>query len=163
MAVNRDYKEMKDLLNVARQYVNESKRKPRIKFMLNEEEEKRDAVAITNESRFGQNVLQNQIDGFRQAVNGGAKFAKENPSEPENNPLVYYPKTGNVIFSGSIPQLSNLKFQFSLTDVTGSPYIFVDGLALTEDTVTTLNKLRGYYLNWRDEFLSAGDMLEKIK
>lgn len=131
---------------------------------LNEaEEDKGDAIAITNDPRFGQNVLQNQIDSFKQTVNNGAKFANENGEEPENNPLVYFPKSGNLVFSGSIPSMSGLKFQYSLNDVTEAPYIFVDGLALTESVIETLNKMRGHYLNWRDEFLAAGDLLDKLK
>ena len=127
------------------------------------EEGKEDAIAITNSARFGNNVLQNQIDNFRKTVSGGAKFGDENESEPESNPLVYYPKSGNLVFSGSIPNLSGLKFQFSLNDVTNAPYIFVDGLALTDDVITTLNKLAGFYKNWREEFEAATDLLDKLK
>lgn len=164
MRKDNQYDEIKNFLGIARSLNESSRQQGAIKrFVLTEEEQKRDAIAITNDPRFGDNVLQHQIDAFKQAVNGGAKFGKENPDEPENNPLVYYPKSGNLVFSGSIPQLSNLKFQFSLNDVTGSPYIFVDGLALTDETITTLSRLRGYYLNFRDEFLAAGDMLDKIK
>ena len=133
--------------------------------ILKEEQgdEKEDAIAITNSARFGNNVLQNQIDNFRKTVNGGAKFGDENESDPESNPLVYYPKSGNLVFSGSIPNLSGLKFQFSLNDVTNAPYIFVDGLALTDDVITTLNKLSGFYKNWREEFEAATDLLDKLK
>lgn len=121
------------------------------------------AIAITNEPKFGQNALQGQIDAFRQSVNGGAKFAKPDASNPENSPLVYFPSSGNLVFSGSIPSLSDLRFQFSLNDVTGAPYIFVDGLSLTQETITTLNKIYGFYQNWRDEWFAAGDLLEKLK
>lgn len=133
--------------------------------ILNEEkdDDKEDAIAITNSARFGSNVLQNQIDNFRKTVNGGAKFADENEEDPESNPLVYYPKSGNLVFSGSIPNLSGLKFQFSLNDVTNAPYIFVDGLALTDDVITTLNKISGFYKNWREEFEAATDLLDKLK
>ena len=127
------------------------------------ESRQKKAIAITNDAKFGDHVLQNQIDAFKQTVNGGAKFSNENSEQPENNPLIYYPEDGNIVFSGSIPTLSDLKFQFSLNDVTQSPYIFVDGLALTEDVITTLNKLRGFYLNWRDEWQSQGGLLEKLK
>ena len=161
MKGNGQYENMKNLLNIARN-MNENKTSDIRKFVLTEEEQKSDAIAITNDSRFGDNVLRNQIEAFKQAVNPGAKFAKENANQPENNPLVYYPKTGNLIFSGSIPQLNNLKFQFSLNEVTGSPYIFVDGLCLSEETVKCLQKLRGFYLNWRNEFLNAGDLLDKL-
>ena len=161
MKGNGQYENMKNLLNIARN-MNENKTSDVRKFVLTEEEQKSDAIAITNDSRFGDNVLRNQIEAFKQAVNPGAKFAKENANQPENNPLVYYPKTGNLIFSGSIPQLNNLKFQFSLNDINGSPYIFVDGLCLSEETVKCLQKLRGFYLNWRNEFLNAGDLLDKL-
>lgn len=120
-------------------------------------------IAITNDSKFGTNVLRTQIASFKQSVNTGAKFSSENSSEPENNPLVYYPNTGNLIFSGMIPSLSGLKFQFSLNDVTNGPYIFVEGLSLTEEVITTLNKMRGFYLNWKEEWQMAGDMLDGLK
>ena len=119
-------------------------------------------IAITDDPKFGSNVLTNQINNFKQVVNGGAKFAKENSENAESNPLVYFPETGNLIFSGSIPCLSDLKFQFSMNDVTGAPYIFVDGLALTDDVMTTLLKLQGYYKNWRDEWLVADDILGQL-
>ena len=133
------------------------------KSILKEDEKKRDSIAITNDPRFGQNVLQNQIDSFKQTVNNGARFAKENTEEAESNPLVFFPETGNLVFSGSIPNLSGLKFQYSLNDVTGAPYIFVDGLALTDDVIMTLNKMNGHYKNWRDEWLESGDLLDKLK
>lgn len=162
MKGSTQYENMRNMMDVSRKMF-ETKHHPSIKrFMLTEEEEKSDAIAITNDARFGQSVLQGQIDSFKQTVNAGAKFAKENADEPENNPLVYYPKTGNLVFSGSIPQLNNLKFQFSLNDTTGSPYIFVDGLCLSEDAIKTLSKLRGYYENWREQFWNAGDMLDKL-
>lgn len=161
MKGNSQYQNMQNMLDMSRRLF-ETKRPSINKFMLTEEEEKSDAIAITNDARFGQSVLQGQIDSFKQTVNAGAKFAKENADDPESNPLVYYPKTGNLVFSGSIPQLNNLRFQFSLNDTTGSPYIFVDGLCLSEDTIKTLSKLRGFFLNWRDEWENSGDLLDKL-
>ena len=142
-----------------------SEKKLHKKKLIREEkgdESKNDAIAITNDAKFGENVLQNQIAAFKQAVRGGAKFATETKDSPKNNPLVYFPETGNLVFSGSIPSLADLKFQFSLNDVTAAPYIFVDGLSLTEETITTLNKIRAYYLNWRDEWFAAGDLLDRL-
>jgi hypothetical protein len=132
------------------------------KHHINEEKENHDAIAITNDPKFGQNVLRNQIASFKQAVHGGAKFSEENNDNPQSNPLVFFPKTGNLVFSGSIPSLADLKFQFSLNDVTGAPYIFVEGLSLTEETITTLNKMKGFYENWKDEWFAAGDLLDKL-
>ena len=132
------------------------------KNLLTEEKTDEDAIAITNDPKFGQNVLRNQIASFKQAVHGGAKFSAENAENPKSNPLVFFPKTGNLVFSGSIPSLADLKFQFSLNDVTGAPYIFVEGLSLTEETITTLNKMKGFYENWKDEWFAAGDLLDKL-
>lgn len=142
---------------------NSMKRNQKSLLKESDDDEKGDIIPITDEPRFGQNVLTNQIENFRKTVSGGAKFADANSENAESNPLVFYPKSGNLVFSGSIPNISGLKFQFSLNDVTNAPYIFVDGLALTEDVLNTLQKLRGYYLNWKDEFLAATDLLDKLK
>lgn len=163
MKRNVDYELTKDMISQIRN-LNESKKSEKV--VLSEEKDSEDngtAIAITNDPRFGQNVLKNEIDSFKKSVDGGAKFSDENSTDAESNPMVYYPKTGNLVFSGSIPSLSELKFQFSLNDITGAPYIFVDGLALTEDVVTTLHKLSGYYKNWRDSWNSATDLLDKLK
>lgn len=162
------YDETKELLGKIRKMsIHEQNVKLSKRNILKEESENvknapSGAIAITNDAKFGENVLQNQIDEFKQAVNGGAKFAKENTEKAESNALVFFPKSGNLVFSGSIPSMADLKFQFSLNDITASPYIFVDGLSLTEDVVSTLNKIRGFYLNWRDEWLAAGDLLDKL-
>lgn len=126
------------------------------------EEKKGQPIAITNDPKFGENVLRHQIEEFKTTVHSGAKFGEENANEPESNPLVYYPESGNLVFSGTIPTLSGLKFQYSLNDVTNAPYVFVDGLALTDDVMTTLRKMCGHFKNWKEEFLSATDLLEKI-
>ena len=153
-----NYDEDKKLISRIKELSEQAKKKKNI----NESEEKT-SIAITNDPKFGNNVLQQQIDNFKQAVNNGAKFSKANEENAEENPLVYFPKTGNLVFSGSIPTLADMKFQFSLNDVTNAPYIFVDGLSLTDETITTINKLRGYFLNWKDEWLSNGDMLDQLK
>ena len=150
---DRESDSIKALLALSRQPLNESEDKS----------EGEDAIAITNDARFGQQVLANQISAFKKSVSGGAKFASENNEDAESNPLVFYPKSGNLIFSGSIPSMSDLKFQFSLNDVTNAPYIFVDGLALTDDVLNTLKKLNGFYKNWRQEWESSTDLLDKLK
>lgn len=164
-----EYDIAKGMLNTMRTLNESKKRKEPLRSKLiteaqeNPQDDEADAIAITNDPRFGQNVLKNQIDAFRQAVNPGARFADENGDDAKANPLVFFPNTGNLVFSGSIPSMGNLKFQFSLNDVTSAPYIFVDGLAVTEQVVQTLNKLHGYYLNWRDSFLAAGDLLGRLQ
>lgn len=160
------YDETKELLNIVRNKkinhsINEMIEKRR-KLFENKSEEKKDYIAITNDIKFGDNVLQTQIDAFKTSVNPGAKFSGENENNPENNPLVYLPNTGNLVFSGTIPNLNNMKFQFSLMDVTSSPYIWCDGLPLTDEVVTTLNKLKGFYLNWKEQWLLREDLLQQL-
>lgn len=160
MKTPREYEKSQEMIEFIKE---NSIRRRRMINEEAEEDDKGDIIPITNEPRFGQNVLDNQIENFRKSVSGGAKFADENSEDAESNPLVFYPKSGNLVFSGSIPSLSGLKFQFSLNDVTNAPYIFVDGLALTDDVLNTLNKLHGYFLNWKDQFLAATDLLDRLK
>lgn len=126
-------------------------------------EGKNEPIAITDDPKFGTNVLTTQIDSFKTSVYSGAKFSKANEGDPESNPLVYYPNTGNLVFSGTIPALSDMKFQFSLNDITNAPFIFVNGLSLTKNVISTLNKMNGFYENWKEEWQMAGDMLESLK
>lgn len=167
MKANKEYDISREMLDKMRGMVHEANRKPlkSVNILLEEKNNDKDnsAIAITNEPRFGQNVLQNEIDSFKETVHGGAKFAAENSKEATENPLVYFPDTGNLVFSGSIPSLANLKFQYSLNDITGAPYIFVDGLAITDDVSTTINKLCGHFKNWKDKWFAGTDLLERLK
>lgn len=122
-----------------------------------------DAIAITNDPKFGQEVLKNQIDEFRSTVDGGAQFATENTNNPTESPLVYMPSTGNLVFSGTIPALNNLKWQFSLKDSDGAGlFIWSEGLRLNKENLQTLNKLHGHYLNWKNQWEQSGSMLENL-
>lgn len=122
-----------------------------------------DAIAITNDPKFGQEVLKNQIDEFRSTVDGGAQFATENSTNPSNSPLVYIPSTGNLVFSGTIPAMNNLKWQFSLKDSDGTGlFIWVEGLRMNKENIQTLNKLYGHYQNWKTQWEQSGSMLENL-
>lgn len=128
-----------------------------------EENKKQDAIAITNDAKFGQEVLKNQINEFRSTVDGGTQFANENENSPSNSPLVYIPSSGNLIFSGTIPSLNNLKWQFSLKDSDGTGlFIWSEGLRLNKDNLQKLNKLYGHYLNWKSQWEQSSSMLENL-
>lgn len=157
---NREYEQSQEMIEFIKE---NSVRRKRIINEAEETDDKGDIIPITDEPRFGQDVLSNQIENFRKTVSGGAKFASADSDDPESTPLVFYPKSGNLVFSGSIPSISGLKFQFSLNDVTNAPYIFVDGLALTDDVLNTLQKLSGFYKNWREEWQASTDLLDKLK
>ena len=88
------------------------------KSLLKEENEKQqavDGIAITDDPMFGQNTLTNQIQQFRVSVESGAQFSKPDPNNVSESPLIFMPNENNLIFSGVIPCLNNLKFQFTRT------------------------------------------------
>lgn len=129
----------------------------------NDNKENEDAIAITNDPKFGQEVLKSQQDDFRSVVDGGAEFADEDEKNPESSPLIYIPSNGNLVFSGTIPSLNNLKWQFSLKDSDGlGLFIWADGFRLTKENMEILNKLQGHYLNWKDYWQKQGKVLDMI-
>lgn len=161
----------KKILNedvMTRNILNHIRNKEQQKYLT--EEVQKGAIAITNDPKFGQEVLKNQIDEFRATVDGGAQFAAENPSSPTESPLVYIPsnnpnETGNIIFSGTIPSLNNLKWQFSLKDEEGGDGLFIwaEGLRLKDTTLSVLNKLYGHYCNWKKQWQESGSMLSNLE
>jgi hypothetical protein len=73
------------------------------------------------------------------------------------------PSTGNLVFSGTIPCLNNLKWQFVLKTSTGNGcFLWVDSLILNKENLQILNKLYGFYLNWREQWNSESADLERM-
>ena len=144
---NNDYKTI----------INENKR------IIKENDENENAIAITDDPKFGQNALTNQINQFRSAVESGAQFTKPGEVTVSESPLKFIPSTTNLIFSGIIPCLNNLKFQFVLRTSTGNGcFIWADELILNKDNIQILNKLYGFYLNWKEEWGMQHSDLEKL-
>ena len=152
------------ILNTIRS-INESAKNPQ-KTLLNEEDGKQEsdtAIAITDDPKWGQNVLTNQIQQFRSSVESGAKFSKVEGSNVSECPLILMKKTGNIVFSGVIPCLNNLKWQFVLKTSTGNGcFLWADGLILNKDNMQILNKLFGFYENWREQWNTQAADLEKM-
>lgn len=155
----------RDMLSRIRS-INESEHVTQRASLLTEEKEAEgttDAIAITDDPRFGQNVLTNQIQQFRTSVEGGAQFSKPEESDVSESPLIYIPKNGNLVFSGVIPCLNNLKWQFVLKTSTGNGcFIWSDGLILNKDNMQILNKLYGFYENWKEQWQMEASDLEKL-
>lgn len=126
------------------------------------ENKKQSAIAITDDPRFGQNALSSQIAQFKSSVESGAQFSKPGDNVAES-PLIYMPDTGNLVFSGTIPCLNNLKWQFVLKTSTGNGcFIWSDGMIMNRENLQILNKLYGFYENWRNQWNSESADLEKI-
>ena len=121
------------------------------------------AIAITDDPRFGQGVLSSQKEQFRSYVESGAQFSEPSDENVADSPLIYMPETGNLVFGGIIPCLNNLKWQFVLKTNTGNGcFVWTDGLILNKENMQILNKLFGFYLNWRDSWNSESADLERI-
>lgn len=153
----------RDMLNTIRR-INESvEAKPNLLVEEKEKKERTKAIAITDDPRFGQNVLTSQIESFRSSVEGGAQFSKPEEEDVASSPLIYLPKDGNLVFSGVIPCLNNLKWQFVLKTSTGNGcFTWCDGLILNKDNMAILNKLYGYYQNWKDSWNTESGDLERM-
>jgi hypothetical protein len=128
-----------------------------------EDAKKTDAIAITDDPKFGTNVLSSQIESFRAQVDSGAKFNEADPEKVSDSPLIFMPETKNMVFSGTIPALNNLVFQFVLETNTGNGcFIWVDGLILSKENIQTLNKLYGFYVNWREQWRTESADLDRM-
>lgn len=122
-----------------------------------------DAIAITDDPKFGTNALQNQIDQFRSFVDSGAQFTEPEDGKVSESPLIYIPSTRNLVFSGIIPCLNNLKFQYVLKTTTGNGcFIWSNGMILNKDNIQILNKLFGNYLTWKDTWNTESADFDKM-
>lgn len=137
----------------------------KIRHIMNEDTSKKEeeSFAITDDPRFGQQVLSSQIEQFRASVDGGAEFTTPSEDDVASSPLIFMPKTKNMVFSGVIPSLSNLKFQFVLRTNTGCGcFVWSDGLILNESNMKILHKLQGFYENWKNQWQAESGDLERL-
>ena len=110
------------------------------------EKAKDDGIPVTDDPKFGDKTLTNQKRQAEQVI--GADFTGF------DEPLIFYKKDGDLVFSGKIPDMNNLKFQFRLKDSSGNGcYIWVDGLQMTDENLLKINRIQGFYKNWKDELI----------
>lgn len=83
----------------------------------------------------------------------GADFSKF------KNPMLYYPVDGDVTLSGEVPELNGCKFQFRYRDSNANGCrVWVENLILTDDSITILNRMLGFYKNWKKEISNMEDI-----
>lgn len=85
--------------------------------------------------------MKEEKDKFRDSVDSRVEFYS----------FKIYPKSKNAVFSGSFAGLGGMHWQFTLEEKTGI-YLSVDNLQLDDDTFEVLEKLKGYYENWAEEW-----------
>jgi len=152
----------RDILNTIRE-IKENKTIHKNYGLLNEENKTERSIAITDDPRFGQQVLSSQIEQFRTSVEGGAEFTDPSVEDVASSPLIFMPKTKNLVFSGVIPCLNNLKFQMVLRTNTGSGlFIWTDGMIINEENLKIITKLKGFYENWKNQWQAESGDLERL-
>lgn len=67
---------------------------------------------------------------------------------------IVYPLEGDVVFSGVITDMNNLKFQFKYNDQSGGLYIWADSMLLTKEVAEKLAKLTVIREQWKDYWSS---------
>ena len=113
------------------------------KFSKNGKSENSEGIPVTDDSKFGNQTLTTQKEAAKEI---GADFKNF------DTPLIFYPEDGDLVLSGEIPDMNNLKFQFRYKDSSGQGcYIWAEGLQLTDDNVKKINKIQGFYKNWKDD------------
>lgn len=113
------------------------------KFSKNDKSENSEGIPVTDDPKFGNQTLTTQKEAAKEI---GADFKNF------DTPLIFYPEDGDLVLSGEIPDMNNLKFQFRYKDSSGQGcYIWTEGLQLTDDNVKRINKIQGFYKNWKDD------------
>jgi len=123
--------------DITRNMLNTIRRKPMIsEGVINENlNQNNDEEDLTSSE------LSEEQAGFRDAVSPRVDFTG----------FKVYPNTKNVVFSGKFENMGELEWQFTLEDADGL-YISAENVPISDDAITTLKKLKGYYDNWADDW-----------
>jgi hypothetical protein len=85
--------------------------------------------------------LKSEYDSFRQTVSPRVEFTM----------FKIYPQTKNVVFGGTFQNMDGMEWQFSLEETDGV-IITAKQLTLSSEAISILQKLKGYYDTWADEW-----------
>lgn len=114
--------------------------------VLNEAKSRPDGYLITEEVesdviKLEGSELKDEQDKFRDVIGQRVEFGVFN----------IYPEANNVVFGGRFQDMGGLEWQFSLEEDDGV-YITGSNIKLTTSAVDRLQRLRGYYENWSEEW-----------
>jgi len=77
--------------------------------------------------------------------------------------LKYYPGMDNIVLNGTIESIG-VTFQFKYRDSSGDGcYIWADGVQLSHENVTTIDKVRSAFENWRQSIDKDGALMGELK
>jgi hypothetical protein len=82
--------------------------------------------------------------------------------EFEENALIYYYNNKDLVLTGKINSL-NIAFQFRYNDPSGDGcYLWANALQLTETNNRTVGKIRDAFVNWKQNLIQDGELIEKL-
>ena len=82
--------------------------------------------------------------------------------ELSDDGLVYYPNNKDLVLTAKISALK-IAFQYKYNDPSGDGcYIWANGLQLTETNNRTIGKIRDGFVNWKNNLIQNGDLLDKL-
>lgn len=110
-------------------------------------QQENDTVPYTSQDTLMTNTLESAKQEF------GADFNKI------KNPMLYYPKDGDITLSGIIPEMNDARFQFRYKVGDGAGcYVWSNPyLPISDKTIQLLSKVNGVCKNWRDEISKSED------
>ena len=94
-----------------------------------------------DEEELSPSELSEEQEAFRSTVSPRVEFTG----------FKVYPKNKNVVFSGKFQNMDGLEWQLTLEDADGL-YITANSVQISDDSITILKKLKGFYDNWADEW-----------
>lgn len=157
--VNEDSSEKDNFLTRAEILMEEAE-KSHNKKKLNEdifdskkENTNHDFVISANDPQFS-NLRSSQEESLRKTVGD---------VELKDDAFVYHADIDDITLDGTIKGL-NIKFQFRLNDPSSvGCYITAADLQLTESNLSTVQKIRSAFLNWKDSLTSDGNTLKDLE
>lgn len=157
--LNEDSTEKDNFLTRAEILMEEAEQ-PRNKKKLNEdvfdskkENTTNDFVISANDPQFS-NLRASQEESLRKTVGD---------VELKDDAFVYHADIDDITLDGVIKGL-NIKFQFRLNDPSSvGCYITAADLQLTESNLSTVQKIRSAFLNWKDSLTSDGNTLKDLE
>ena len=122
-------------------------------FDRNKENTSHDFVISAKDPQFS-NLRNSQEESLRKTVGD---------VELKDDAFVYHPDIDDITMDGIIKGL-NVKFEFRLNDPSSvGCYITAVDLQLTETNLSTIQKIRSAFLNWKDSLTSDGNTLKDLE
>lgn len=119
------------------------------------DENTNEGIPITDDVKFGSNVLSTEKDEIKTSLKSNVKFG--------DKPLMYYPDKNDLVLVGEIMDMNGLKFRFSFNDPSGDGcYIWADGIQLSDTNSKKISQIRNVYENWKERWLKNSAQMERF-